>query len=194
MAAPQAALDILTTQNGHRFYTDRGTGARLDLAVFQPSIPSGYYMLGHFAQRDHDNFMKGTSPLVKPLINGAISHPTHYIQIWNDKGTGGRQDASFWRPIPPPGYVCLGDLVNLGYSPPTHLTSSYACVRYDLVETATSGNLIWNDRKSGGREDTSMWAVQPLTASHDGIAGFFKVVKGYNRPGAIYSLDGITAT
>ena len=197
MAAPvQAALDILTTQIGFRFYADYGTGSKYNLAVFQPTIPRGYYMIGHFAQRDYNDFMMGSSPLVKPLLPDAVSHPVNYIQIWNDKGTGGRQDVSFWRPIPKQGYICLGDLVNLGYGPPTHLTSRYACIQSDLVERATSGHLIWNDKKSGSKDDTSMWAVQPLTSNQDGIGGFFRAVKGFNRPNPdiFYSLDGNTIT
>ena len=81
-------LEILTTWESTRLYIDSGTGAHQDLGVFSPVIPSGYYMVGHFAQRDHSTMMKGIVPLVKPLVDGAIKPPLAFEQVWNDKGSG----------------------------------------------------------------------------------------------------------
>ena len=53
--------------------------------------------------------MKETVPLVKPLVNSAIKPPADFQWVWNDKYNGGDKDISFWRVIPQPGYVAIGD-------------------------------------------------------------------------------------
>ena len=177
-------LEILTTWESTRIYTDSGTKAKEDLAVFSPVIPSGYYMVGHFAQQDHSTMMKGTVPLVKPLVDGAIKPPADFQQVWNDKKSGGHQDVSFWRVIPPPGYVAVGDVINLGYNPPEDLKKTYACISADLVVQGKIGPEIWNDKGSGAHEDGSMWAIQPIT---EGVTGTFVVQSGYSRPSDVYA-------
>ena len=177
-------LKILTTREGRRIYTDGGTGSAKDLAVFLPVIPSGYYMVGHFAQWDHSTFMKGTVPLVKPLVDGAIKPPADFQQVWNDRKSGGRQDVSFWRVIPPPGYVAVGDVINIGYSPPEDLIKTYACIKADLVVQGKIGPEIWNDRGSGSAKDGSIWAIQPIS---QGVTGTFLVQSGYSQPPAVYA-------
>ena len=177
-------LEILTTWEGTQIYKDNGTGAAKDLAVFSPVIPTGYYMVGHFAQQDHSTFMKGTVPLVKPLVDGAIKPPLDFEQVWNDKHSGGAQDVSFWRVIPPPGYVAVGDVINLGYCPPESLRQTYACIKADLVVQGKIGPEIWDDKGSGADEDGSVWAIQPI---NHGVTGTFVVHCGYCPPPAIYA-------
>ena len=178
-----AQLEICTAQDGERIYTDKLTGARQDLAVFEPKIPDGYYMVGHYGQRDHAHFMKGTIPLVKPLYEGVIAPPMGFEQVWNDKGRGlnfAAKDVSFWRVIPPPGYVALGDVISLGYDPPSDsLKEKYACIRDDLTIEGKIGESIWRDCGCGAKLDGSLWSVQPTI---QGVAGYFKVQQGYDPP------------
>ena len=177
-------LEILTTWESKCIYTDNNSGANEDLAVFSPVIPSGYYMVGHFAQQDHSTFMKGTVPLVKPLVDGAVKPPEHFEEVWNNKGSGGGEDVSFWRVIPPPGYVAVGDVINLGYNSPEDLKKTYACINADLVVQGTIGPEIWNDKGSGADQDGSMWAIQPIT---EGVTGTFVVQSGYSQPADVYA-------
>ena len=53
--------------------------------------------------------MKKTDPLVNPHVNSAIKPPADFQWVWNDKHNGGDKDISFWRVIPQPGYVAIGD-------------------------------------------------------------------------------------
>ena len=50
-----SALQILTTNEGKRIYGDQGTGAHRDLTVFQPEIPEGFFMVGHYGQPNYQN-------------------------------------------------------------------------------------------------------------------------------------------
>ncbi|EMD62596.1 hypothetical protein COCSADRAFT_173037 [Bipolaris sorokiniana ND90Pr] len=38
----------------------------------------------------------------------AVASPTGYTKIWTGRGSGGKYDGSFWRPIAPSRYVALG--------------------------------------------------------------------------------------
>ena len=174
-----AQLEIYTSKNGKCIYTDYCTKAHRDLAVFEPEIPDGFYMVGHYGQPDHGSFMKGTVPLVKPLHEDVIAPPIDFEKEWDDKGSGGKQDVSFWRVIPPPGYIALGDVISVGYDPPHHLKEKYACIRADLAIAAKIGHLIWNSKGSKADKDGSMWSVQPMI---QGVTGYFKVKKGNSPP------------
>jgi len=179
-----AALQILTTNEGTKVYTDGGTGAGADLAVFQPTIPEGFFMVGHFGQPNYQG-MNGTVPLIKPLDPTAVAPPASYQNMWSDQGSGGGTDVTFWRVVPPPGYVALGDIVNVGYNPPpASIKDIYRCVRADLVEQGRFDRPVWNDGGSGASRDGSMWYVQATT---QGVTGYFKVQSGYGIPDAVYA-------
>ena len=48
---------------------------------------------------------------------------------WDGNGDGSGPGISIWRPLPPPGYVSLGDCLARGYDPPPS-----ACVVQDAGE------------------------------------------------------------
>lgn len=173
-------LQIFSTYDAKRIYTDSGTGAHQDLSVWEPNLPAGFYMIGHFGQRDHADYVKGPIPIVKPLDPKAITSPAGFEQKWNDTGSGGDQDVSFWRVLAPPGYVAVGDVISIGYNPPSHL--NYACIRSDLVEHGKIGPQIWNDRGSGAHKDGSLWTTQ---ATSYGVTGYFIAQSGYAEPAQV---------
>ena len=175
-----AKIEIITTQDVKLIYTDSYTRAHHDLTVFEPNLPDGFYMVGHYGQGDHAGFIKGTVPLVKPLDEDVIAPPISFEQEWNNKGCIlASQDVSLWRVVAPPGYVALGDVISIGYDPPTDLKEKYACIRADLTIEGRIGNLIWNDGGSGAYLTVSLWSVQPTV---QGVTGYFKVQQGYDFP------------
>ena len=84
------------------------------------------------------------------------NHQLILNKLWNDKASGGDKDVSFWRVVPPPGYVAIGDVINLGYNPPDDLKKMYACINADLVVQGKIGPGIWDDRGSGADNDGSI--------------------------------------
>lgn len=177
-----AALQIRTTNQGKLIYSDRGTGVSTDLSVFEPQITDGFFMVGHFGQPNHQNQMNGTVPLIKPLDPSAVAPPADYQSMWSDQGSGGSQDVTFWKVIPPSGYVALGDIVNIGYNKPDEYVSRvYRCVRRDLAAQGIFDRSVWTDKGSGASKDGSMWYVESTT---EGITGYFKVQSGYVEPNA----------
>ena len=170
-------------------YTDRGTGARLGVTVYGPTlsaIPTGYYMVGMSA-------VPATSAagnrqmlyLLNPERDyNAIAAPVSFSLIWKDKGSGGNMDGSFWRVNCPKTYVSLGDVAVGSWSAPSdELKRKFACIHNKYVIKAKLGNLIWNDRKSGADRDISLWETENIRgSSKQGLVGFFKATDGYRRP------------
>ena len=58
------------------------------------------------------------------LVTGDVKDPVDYKKIWNSKGDGKgctecqEGDVTLWRPIPPTGYICLGDVAVEGSDKP----------------------------------------------------------------------------
>ncbi|MEM6771126.1 MAG: Vps62-related protein [Bacteroidota bacterium] len=105
---------------------------------------------------------------------------TDYTLQWNDKGSRGKMDGSFYRPVIPEGYYYLGDFGQNGYGIP-------AKGSIPLVKPLESGaltapldyELIWKDSGSGARMDGSFW----LPIAPDGYRALGIVCqKGYQKP------------
>lgn len=172
-------LIISTTSSYTKVYSDQGTGAKMDVSIFRPnpSDPS-YFIVGDYAQGNHNSGPAGTSLIVKAINDDnsempLLKAPVDYVQIWNDKGTGGRYDGSIWQPVPPDGYVALGSVAQEGYGKPT--ISNYRCLRHDLTVTTQAGTLIWDDKGSGGSMDVELWNIV-------GDKGLFKAQGNYQPP------------
>ena len=187
--AKQALLEVFTAPRVQMVYTDFGSGADSDISVFQAelkSIPEGSYMIGQVAVPRHVSVVPSASPLVlvKPLVEkdesgDLIKPPVGYELVWNDRGSGGYYDVSFWRVKAPVGYVALGDVAWLGYDQPSsEFTAKYACIRQDLLsEGALDPITLWTDRGSGADMYVSIWKVKG-----DGIGGLFIAQSGYDKP------------
>ncbi|MDW3646400.1 MAG: Vps62-related protein [Bacteroidia bacterium] len=173
------ALEIIFSNSYSPIYADHGTGADMDLSTWRPITNPGFYSLGHMAKQ---GYSKPTSEmvLVKPIDPDALRHPIDYRRIYIDSGTGGDQDASFWEPIPPAGYVALGMVVMNSYSKPS--LSEVVCVRNDLVAPAEIGDLIWHDRGSGGDMDVSLWQIKVGMNSEMIVPNTFFAHANYSKP------------
>ncbi|KAL6901669.1 vacuolar protein sorting-associated protein 62 [Trichoderma evansii] len=55
----------------------------------------------------------------------SVKSPVGYTQIWNGQQSGSKKDGSFWCPIPPPGYVALGDVVGSDWTTPPSTDDVY---------------------------------------------------------------------
>ncbi|KAJ1139377.1 hypothetical protein NDU88_005750 [Pleurodeles waltl] len=82
-------------------WTDRGSGAKRDGAVWRPVCPPGYVALGYAA----------TGNYAPPSADGFCCVKAEYVTpgqwtwVWNDRGSGARDDVSIWKasPINPEG-------------------------------------------------------------------------------------------
>lgn len=81
-----------------------------------------------------------------------LKEPVEYIQVWNDKDSGGDYNGAIWWPKPPDGYRSLGHVVTKGYDAPK--TDIIRCVRRDYCRLGELNELtqIWSDRGSGAKK------------------------------------------
>lgn len=177
----QPYLMISNTSNYAWVYDDSGTGAHMDGTVFCPTpSDSDFIILGHMAQAGYGPALN-TSVTVRAINedpnNPLLKAPVDYSEIWNDHGTGGDHDGSFWQPIAPDGYVAIGAVAVLGYDKPN--IGNYRCVRRDLVQETNFGVLIWNDQGSGGNKDLELYTIV-------GASGTFLAQPDYDTPRGTY--------
>jgi hypothetical protein len=177
-------------------WNDRGSGASMDGAFYQPIPPAGYYNIGYYAQGNY-NYPNGVVMTVAGEVGAGkpLAYPQDYSLIWADHGSGANLDGAFWRPIPPMGYVALGTVVTLGYNKPN--LAAVVCVRGDLITTGRISNLIWNDRNSGAYADIGTWSIvpqnyNPILGDNNGLpSGMFLGVGNYSTPSdTVYVLKG----
>jgi len=137
---------------------------------YHPVVPADFHALGDYAQGD-TGATAGFVLVARELTAGALAAPVDFEPLWDDRATGAHTGVSFWMPVPPDGYRCLGVVVQgalptgLPYEPPS--LDAVRCVREDLLTSGRTGNAIWTDRDSGSPTEFSAWQLVP--GGDDGI-------------------------
>jgi NedA-like, galactose-binding domain/Vacuolar protein sorting-associated protein 62 len=157
-------------------YDDYKTGANDDVSVWRADLSRypGYYSLGDVAMPSH-----GEAPRMTFVVSGEgdlLARPVDYNWVWSDWGSGGEHDVSFWDPVPPSGYTCLGTVTVLGYDKPS--TDLIRCVRSEYVLPANPA-YVWDDAGSGADNDVSLSQAEPRDYRGLGLSTF----KGQNYHG-----------
>jgi hypothetical protein len=106
-----------------------------DAAFYRPVAPDGFHALGHYGQVGH-GAPCGWMFVARELEPGALAEPLDYELIGQPA-----LDCSFWKPIPPPGYVCLGFVAQTGLEKPD--VDEIRCLREDLAAPGKTGKRIW---------------------------------------------------
>lgn len=203
------ALDIAVTDRFLRRWDDDGSGAAMDGVFFNPDFgggtlyAQGWRYLGSLGSNTQADITGKRATILVRGANAAdtmIKPPVRFELIWNDRGSGAKRDGSVWRPIPPTGYVALGDVfADFSWDAPN--PAYYACIRRELagrsyVREGVIGDLIWNDKKSGSKSDVSIWQIRPPRYPSDSTerlilgADLLRAHSSYDRPTeAVYALD-----
>ena len=134
-----------------RVWWSYNSGAKTPLAVWRPRCPPGFASLGDVAVRALEPPASATLarvPMMKESLLGEddsevtkkskrapVVLPVGFERVWRDDGWRAagkkRGTASFWRPVPPPGYVACGHAASASHAPPP-ITAAW-CVRSDLA-------------------------------------------------------------
>lgn len=135
-------------------WKDSGSGADDDISIWRAgSVPGGYYRIGDVAIGNHHG--NTYAIVVKALASDVLKKPNGYSKVWDDSGSGADDDVAFWRPTPPGGYVCLGDVATNSHSsaPSTDLIR---CVKSEYT-VQVEGQWVWDDSGSGADDDAGVW-------------------------------------
>lgn len=87
------------------------------------------------------------------LVSGDVKSPSQYKLLWNSKSgcVNCQEDdngVQIWRPIPPKGYVALGDVAvpNNDNSKDLLLELNIKCVPEECVRELSLGPMVWNNK------------------------------------------------
>lgn len=155
-------------------WNDSGSGAKRDGAFWHPKPQGELRSLGSVAVPHYNDInnqwaviLVGDNPSNRPEGKGpAVQHPVDYQGIWNDAGSGAHKDGSFWRPVPPSGYLSVGDVAWSGHGKPD--LDQVWCLRIDLVgDGGFKDASTWDDTSSHAKVDGSFWEIIPNVQSSD---------------------------
>ncbi|KAL6841988.1 hypothetical protein ACP4OV_028188 [Aristida adscensionis] len=159
-----------------------------NLTFWRPQAPSNYVILGDCVS----SRSVPPSQVVVAISNtyGRVRKPVGFRLVHILPGSldlvGAAQSAeenecSIWVPVPPPGYLALGCVVNVGRLPPSNHV--VYCLRSDLVTSATFSDCIHTLTSAPGLiSGFSIWRVENMIAS-------FHAHSSIDQPGRIEALD-----
>ena len=163
-------LTVTYVDSFNYIWHDEGSHAPNNCAFYHPVVPDGYHALGSLGVPNWSSPNGKYAMMVVKEEDGsdALTEPTDYELIWEYKMRmiPYLVIASFWKPIPPNGYVAIGMVVTkLDSVPPSDYI---ACVREDLTIEGEAGAYIWHDEDTGMPRNLGCWRVdQPDCGPHD---------------------------
>jgi hypothetical protein len=174
-------LKVINSSAWELIGTDSGTGGRPDASFWTVRpITLGndtYYPIGHTIYTGSGRTVYNSPPRGSMLmVAGDVKDPLSYNPL---SGTRGRSSINIKRPVCPPGYVSLGDVVTSNASP---IPQGIKCVPADCVSITTSTQkFIWNGL---GIQITALYNIPAEQASPMNGYNLFKT----NRGNTFYSI------
>jgi len=90
----------------------------------------------------------------------AFKYSDAYKFVWNDGGSKGKHDGSFWTVLNfQPGYCSIGDFAVQGYNHPTTKALLIKGLTSGTVIHPNSFSLVWNDGGSGAKYSVSVYRM-----------------------------------
>ncbi|MFL2959337.1 MAG: Vps62-related protein [Candidatus Thalassarchaeaceae archaeon] len=152
----QEKFEFVPVSEYDEVWNDSGSGAEQDVSVWRPRVPPGCHLIGMTAKNGHS---RPTFPTLVIRAGGRdIAPPERFDLVWWQER--GKRRFWCWRPIPPAGYVSLGDVGTTSETPPSH--NDVVCValaRLSPNRQPLDGQ-IWNDRGGGAPKDAAFF-TQP---------------------------------
>ena len=181
----QEKFEFIPVSEYDQVWDDSGSGAEQDVSVWRARVPAGCHLIGMPAKNGHSP--PKFSTLVIRAGGSDIAPPDRFQLIWWQER--GKRRFWCWRPIPPPGYMSLGDVGTLSETPPSR--KDVVCVALGCLSPNRQplGRQIWNDRGGGAPKDAACFE-QP------GGTGLFRCSDDatHNKPHGEFPLPGQTST
>jgi hypothetical protein len=185
-------VELFFTDQTDLSWNDVGSGAHGNVGFWSPRIPAGqgYVIFGQTGRPNYETQGGMTVAKAAPAST-AFANPTGYYRIWTSSSTGSDQNGYFWRPVPPAGYVSMGDVVTGTDNAPS--LTAVVCVRSDLVVPASIGAQLWNSAYTqnnyNGGVDFSAYQIDAPPGAIN--LGGFVANASYEKPNLpVYCLKG----
>ena len=184
-AKTQEEFEFVPVSEYDEVWNDSGSGAEQDVSVWRPRVPARCHLIGMTAKNGHSR--PTFSTLVIRAGGRDIAPPERFDLVWWQER--GKRRFWCWRPIPPAGYVSLGDVGTTSETPPSRkdvVCVSLACLSPNRQPL---GSQIWNDRGGGAPKDAAFFA-QP------GGTGLFRCSDDstHNKPHGEYPIPAGAST
>jgi len=141
-------------------WNDRANRSGQTASFYRPLAPAGYKILGHHVRPDgrppHGGGLAVKLPH-EPDNKGILAYPARYERIYVNHQAD--SDLTVWRPVPRPGYTCLGDMVSTDTVEPDR--KALVCVRTSLTTEGVAGESIWEHRGLGSAGEISICPILP---------------------------------
>ncbi len=192
----QVNFEFIPISEYDEVWNDSGSGAEQDVSVWRPRVPAGCHLIGMTAKNGHSR--PTFSSLVIRAGGRDIAPPERFDLVWWQER--GKRRFWCWRPIPPAGYVSLGDVGTTSETPPSRkdvVCVSLACLSPNRQPL---GGQIWNDRGGGAPKDAAFFAQPGGTglfrcsddATHNKPHGEFPIPAGASTsPHTTLATNGI---
>lgn len=173
-------------------WNDLGSHGDNEGSFYHPVTKDGYHALGTLGlgPNGYPNPNGTRAAMVvkaRPGHEDAVAFPLDYELVYKDAGSGADMFGSFWRPVPPAGFVALGTVVSRNSWDRPMLTD-VVCVREDLTKPGEAGAFLYSDVGTGAKMFLSCWSVdQPVAGPHELaylVTGTFVAVGNWSRPTA----------
>ena len=178
----QGNFEFIPISEYDEVWNDSGSGAQQDVSVWRPRVPAGCHLIGMTAKNGHSR--PTFSTLVIRAGGRDIAPPERFDLVWWQER--GKRRFWCWRPIPPAGYVSLGDVGTTSENPPSR--NDVACVALACLgpNRQPLGGQIWNDRGGGAPKDAAFFSQPGGTglfrcsddATHNKPRGEFPIPAG----------------
>lgn len=165
-------LEFTRTSQYKRVWTDKGSGARRDFAVWRPVGRDGFYPLGDVVNASPWPGDRYPTPSVSTILVKNGVPPVSYQKIWSSYRSGSKKPFSSWMPIAPEGYQCLGDVGSQSENAMPPL-DAIRCLPASCITQINLEQKIWDDKGSGAKLDFSAWLI-PKSNTYAGNASHSK--------------------
>ena len=124
------------------------------------------------------------------IVSGDVKGPVDYILIWSNYNNNNSDNANvfwIWRPIPPPEFMALGDVVSFYEGKPnTGDSAPIRCVpKYATSKITPNGNVLWSS--IGSPHPTNLLILgyipndgEPINANSSNAYNLFRGIIGTN--------------
>jgi hypothetical protein len=163
----QRALLTSTCSDYLKVWNDDGSHAKKDVTIFRPLPPSGYYILGDYAQGSYSNHALGGALVVTeeiptdadPKDISLIRSPDGVTLVWHYESTSTKKSWYIYLPKAPAGYVSIGCIASTTEVVDSEVLKKYACLHQSVVVPTKVGPLIWSDRSAHTSGDVSLYSI-----------------------------------
>ena len=143
-------------------WTDRGSGAKDNVAIYAAKNRPGYVIPSHFAVGSYSKPTFAYMLRATDKDSNIFTSPTSYNPIWNDRGSGADGDVEIYEPVCPNGYAYLGHVAINSYTSEPGDDNEVSCIKLSYMNELGKDNWrqIWKDKKSGAEEDVTIFEAR----------------------------------